>query len=72
MAFAESSGKLLSMSNMQAWMPSGLRSVFANWSACPAPGRTTWTMPLSQAGKTYQVVFYCGTSVVNKLVNNRD
>jgi metallo-beta-lactamase class B len=33
-------------------------------------GCTTWTMPVSDGGKTYQVVFYCSTSVVNKLVNN--
>jgi metallo-beta-lactamase class B len=34
-------------------------------------GCTTWTMPVREAGKTYQVVFYCSTSVVDKLVNNR-
>jgi len=33
-------------------------------------GCTTWTMPVSEAGKTYQVVFYCSTTVVEKLVNN--
>jgi metallo-beta-lactamase class B len=33
-------------------------------------GCTTWTMPVSEGGKTYQVVFYCSTSVVDKLVNN--
>jgi len=33
-------------------------------------GCTTWTMPVSDSGKTYQVVFYCSTSVVDKLVNN--
>jgi len=33
-------------------------------------GCTTWTMPVSDAGKTYQVVFYCSTTVVDKLVNN--
>jgi metallo-beta-lactamase class B len=33
-------------------------------------GCTTWTMPVSEAGKTYRVVFYCSTSVVDKLVNN--
>lgn len=27
-------------------------------------------MPVSESGKTYQVVFYCSTSVVDKLVNN--
>jgi metallo-beta-lactamase class B len=31
---------------------------------------TTWTTSVSDAGKTYQVVFYCSTSVVDKLVNN--
>ena len=35
-------------------------------------GCTTWTMPVTDAGKTYQVVFYCSTSVVDKLVNNSD
>ncbi|HTW67924.1 MAG TPA: subclass B3 metallo-beta-lactamase [Bryobacteraceae bacterium] len=35
-------------------------------------GCTTWTMPVTDSGKTYQVVFYCSTSVVDKLVNNRD
>jgi metallo-beta-lactamase class B len=35
-------------------------------------GCTTWTMPVSESGKTYQVVFYCSTSVVDKLVNNSD
>ena len=29
-------------------------------------------MPVSEGGKTYQVVFYCSTSVVDKLVNNSD
>jgi metallo-beta-lactamase class B len=33
-------------------------------------GCTTWTMPVTESGKTYQVVFYCSTSVVDKLVNN--
>ena len=33
-------------------------------------GCTTWTMPVTDSGKTYQVVFYCSTSVVDKLVNN--
>jgi metallo-beta-lactamase class B len=33
-------------------------------------GCTTWTMPVSDRGKTYQVAFYCSTSVVDKLVNN--
>jgi metallo-beta-lactamase class B len=27
-------------------------------------------MPVSSGGKTYQVVFYCSTTVVDKLVNN--
>jgi metallo-beta-lactamase class B len=35
-------------------------------------GCTTWTMPVSEGGKMYQVVFYCSTSVVDKLVNNSD
>jgi len=33
-------------------------------------GCTTWTMPVTDSTKTYQVVFYCSTSVVDKLVNN--
>jgi metallo-beta-lactamase class B len=33
-------------------------------------GCTTWSMPVTDSGKTYQVVFYCSTSVVDKLVNN--
>jgi metallo-beta-lactamase class B len=33
-------------------------------------GCTTWSMPVSDGGKTYQVVFYCSTTVVDKLVNN--
>jgi metallo-beta-lactamase class B len=35
-------------------------------------GCTTWTMPVTDSGKTYQVVFYCSTSVVDKLVHNRN
>jgi metallo-beta-lactamase class B len=35
-------------------------------------GCTTWTMPVTDSGKTYQVVFYCSSSVVDKLVNNAD
>jgi metallo-beta-lactamase class B len=35
-------------------------------------GCTTWTTTVSEAGKTYQVVFYCSTTVAgNQLVNNR-
>jgi metallo-beta-lactamase class B len=35
-------------------------------------GCTTWTTPVTDGGKTYQVVFYCSTTVVDKLVNNPD
>jgi metallo-beta-lactamase class B len=35
-------------------------------------GCTTWSMPVTDNGKTYQAVFYCSTSVVDKLVNNSD
>ncbi len=36
-------------------------------------GCTTWTMPVTEAGKTYNVVFYCSTSVPGyPLVNNRE
>jgi metallo-beta-lactamase class B len=35
-------------------------------------GCTTWTMPVIAEGKTYNVVFYCSTSVVDKLKGNRD
>jgi metallo-beta-lactamase class B len=35
-------------------------------------GCTNWSMPVTEAGKTYQVVFYCSTSVAgNLLVHNR-
>jgi metallo-beta-lactamase class B len=34
-------------------------------------GCTTWTTPVTTEGKTYQVVFYCSTTVVDRLVNNR-
>ncbi|MET0411303.1 MAG: subclass B3 metallo-beta-lactamase [Polyangiaceae bacterium] len=33
-------------------------------------GCTTWTMTTREAEKTYQVVFYCSTSVVDRLVGN--
>lgn len=36
-------------------------------------GCTTWSMPAFAGGKTYQVVFYCSTTVAgNRLVNNRE
>ena len=35
-------------------------------------GCTTWTMPVTENGKTYQVVFYCSTTVVDKLVKNAE
>ena len=36
-------------------------------------GCTTWTMQTNEAGKTYNVVFYCSTSVPGyPLVNNRE
>ena len=35
-------------------------------------GCTTWTMPVTEAGKIYNVVFYCSTTVAGyPLVNNR-
>ncbi len=34
-------------------------------------GCTTWTMPVSAEGKIYNVVFYCSTSVVDRLKGNR-
>jgi metallo-beta-lactamase class B len=34
------------------------------------PGCTTWTMTTEEAGKPLQVVFYCSTSVVDRLVGN--
>jgi metallo-beta-lactamase class B len=34
-------------------------------------GCTTWTMPITDGGKVLRVVFFCSTSVVDKLVNNR-
>jgi metallo-beta-lactamase class B len=35
------------------------------------PGCTTWSVPISSNGKTLHVVFYCSTTVVDRLVNNR-
>lgn len=34
------------------------------------PGCTTWTMTTTDAGKPYRVVFYCSTTVVDRLVGN--
>jgi len=34
------------------------------------PGCTTWTTTVTDAGKAYRVVFYCSTSVVDRLVGN--
>ncbi|HTV20148.1 MAG TPA: subclass B3 metallo-beta-lactamase [Polyangiaceae bacterium] len=34
------------------------------------PGCTTWTTTVTDAGKPYKVVFYCSTSVVDRLVGN--
>jgi len=34
------------------------------------PGCTTWTMTTEEAGKPLRVVFYCSTSVVDRLVGN--
>lgn len=33
-------------------------------------GCTTWTMSTAEGGRTYDIVFHCSTSVVDKLVNN--
>lgn len=33
-------------------------------------GCTTWTMPVTDNGRTYNVVFYCSTTVVDKLAGN--
>jgi metallo-beta-lactamase class B len=34
-------------------------------------GCTTWTMPVTESGKTYRVVFYCSTTVPGyRLINN--
>ena len=35
-------------------------------------GCTTWTMTAKDGGKPYNVVFYCSTSVVDRLVGNAD
>jgi metallo-beta-lactamase class B len=35
-------------------------------------GCTTWAMPVSAARQTYNVVFYCSTTVVDKLKGNRE
>ena len=34
------------------------------------PGCTTWTMTATEAGKPYRVVFYCSTTVVDRLLGN--
>lgn len=34
------------------------------------PGCTTWTMTTTDAGKAYSVVFYCSTTVVDRLLDN--
>ena len=34
------------------------------------PGCTTWTMTTTDAGKPYRVVFYCSTTVVDRLLGN--
>jgi metallo-beta-lactamase class B len=34
-------------------------------------GCTTWTMPVTAESRTYNVVFYCSTTVVDKLKGNR-
>ncbi len=34
------------------------------------PGCTTWSMTTTDAGKPYRVVFYCSTTVVDRLVGN--
>jgi metallo-beta-lactamase class B len=36
------------------------------------PGCTTWTMNTEEGGKTLRVVFYCSTSVVDRLLGNHD
>jgi len=36
------------------------------------PGCTTWTMSVTDAGKHLNVVFFCSTSVVEKLTNNKE
>ena len=44
----------------------------ANVTAGHTKGCTTWSMSAVEDGKPYQVVFYCSTSVVDRLVDNRD
>src|SRR5690606_28164273 len=34
-------------------------------------GCTTWTTSVTEAGRPYRVIFYCSTSVVDRLVGNR-
>jgi metallo-beta-lactamase class B len=36
------------------------------------PGCTTWTMPVTDAGKRLNVVFFCSTSVVEQLHGNKE
>jgi metallo-beta-lactamase class B len=35
------------------------------------PGCTTWTTMVTEAGKPYRVVFFCSTTVVDRLLGNR-
>jgi metallo-beta-lactamase class B len=35
------------------------------------PGCTSWTTTVTDAGKPYRVVFFCSTSVIDRLVGNR-
>jgi metallo-beta-lactamase class B len=36
------------------------------------PGCTTWTMPVEEHLQRFNIVFYCSTTVVSPLVNNRE
>ena len=67
---AVSGGARRSRNRRQATVQLGGVTLTAHVTPGHTKGCTTWTMPVSDRGKTYQVVFYCSTSVVDKLVNN--
>jgi metallo-beta-lactamase class B len=49
----------------------GGTTLTANVTAGHTKGCTTWSMTAVEDGKPYQVVFYCSTSVVDRLVDIR-
>ena len=48
----------------------GDATLTANITPGHTKGCTTWTMTTTENGLTYHVVFYCSTSVVDRLIGN--